>query len=87
MAWYAPELSAAVLNGVAKGISVKEFRPYDPITREQSVKMITNAVYQGNVSPAEINFSDAPEIAIWAKPEVAALTAKQVIYGYPESDV
>lgn len=83
-AWYAPELSAAVLNGVAKGISAKEFRPFDPITREQAAKMIANAAYQGNVPSAEVNFSDASSIAFWAKPEVAALTTEQVITGYPD---
>lgn len=83
-AWYAPELSAAVLNGVAKGISAKEFRPFDPITREQAAKMIANAAYKENVPAAQASFKDEELIAVWAKPEVAALTAEQVINGYPD---
>ncbi|MDU0330481.1 S-layer homology domain-containing protein [Paenibacillus sp. 3LSP] len=83
-AWYAPELSAAVLNGVAKGISAKEFRPLDPITREQAAKMIANAAYQGNVPTAQANYKDAKLIAWWAKPEVAALSTERVITGYPD---
>ncbi|GJM78078.1 hypothetical protein HMSSN139_05740 [Paenibacillus sp. HMSSN-139] len=83
-AWYVPELSAAVLNGVAKGISAKEFRPLDPITREQAAKMIANAAYQGNVPAAQANYKDAGLIAWWAKPEVAALTTERVITGYPD---
>ncbi|GGG15147.1 fibronectin type III domain-containing protein [Paenibacillus aceti] len=83
-AWYAPELSAAVLNGVAKGISVKEFRPLDPITREQAAKMTANAVYKGNVPVAQANYKDKDSIAWWAKPEVAALSTERVITGYPD---
>lgn len=83
-AWYAPELSAAVLNGVAKGISAKEFRPFDPITREQAAKMIANAAYQGNVPAAQANYKDDMLIAWWAKPEVAALSTERVITGYPD---
>lgn len=83
-AWYAPELSAAVLNGVAKGISAKEFRPLDPITREQAAKMTANAVYKGNVPAAQANYKDAKLIAWWAKPEVAALSTERVINGYPD---
>jgi len=83
-AWYVPELSAAVLNGVTKGISAKEFRPFDPITREQAAKMIANAAYKENVPAAQVSFKDGNMIAVWAKPEVAALTAEQVINGYPD---
>ncbi|KFM92910.1 fibronectin type III domain-containing protein [Paenibacillus macerans] len=83
-AWYAPELGAAVLNGVARGFSDKEFRPYDPINREQAAKMIANAAYKGMLPAAGIRFKDADMIAFWAKPEVAALTSEQVINGYPD---
>nr|WP_242069409.1 S-layer homology domain-containing protein [Paenibacillus dendritiformis] len=83
-AWYVPELGTAVLNGIAHGFSVKEFRPFDPITREQAAKMIANAAYKGSIPVSEINFRDADMIAFWAKPEVAALTSEQVISGYPD---
>ncbi|KHF32070.1 Endo-1,4-beta-xylanase A precursor [Paenibacillus sp. P1XP2] len=83
-AWYVPELSAAVLNGIARGVSAKEFRPFDPITREQAAKMIANAAYQGNVPTAQANYKDAGLIAWWAKPEVAALSTERVITGYPD---
>ncbi|GIP61125.1 fibronectin type III domain-containing protein [Paenibacillus woosongensis] len=84
-AWYAPELSAAVLNGVAHGFSDKQFRPQDPITREQAAKMIANAAYEkGSMPAARIKFKDADLIASWAKSEVAALTSEQIITGYPD---
>lgn len=83
-AWYAPELSAAVLNGVAHGFSDKQFSPLAPITREQAAKMIANATYKGTLPAAGISFKDADLIALWAKPEVAALTSEQVITGYPD---
>ncbi|MGG1878804.1 S-layer homology domain-containing protein [Paenibacillus cisolokensis] len=83
-AWYTPELSTAVLNGVAKGFSEKEFRPFAPITREQAAKMIANAAYKGSLPTTNIRFRDANMIAVWAKPEVAALTTEQVITGYPD---
>ncbi|WP_188590898.1 fibronectin type III domain-containing protein [Paenibacillus silvae] len=82
-AWYAPELSAAVLNGVVHGFSDKEFRPFDMVTREQAAKMISNAAYD-QVPTAEVNFKDRNLIAPWAKPEVAALAVEKVITGYPD---
>ncbi|RAI89600.1 uncharacterized protein DUF1080 [Paenibacillus pabuli] len=82
-AWYAPELAAAVMNGVAHGFSDKEFRPFDMVTREQAAKMISNAAYD-HVPTAEVNFKDSNVIASWAKPEVAALTVEKIITGYPD---
>jgi hypothetical protein len=83
-AWYVPELSAAILSGVAHGFSDKEFKPQDPITREQASKMIANAVYDGLMPSGEINFKDGNSIAVWAKPEVTALSAEKVVTGYPD---
>lgn len=83
-AWYVPELSAAILSGVAHGFSDKEFRPQDPISREQASKMIANAVYDDSLPEGEIRFRDAKTIAVWAKPEVTALTTEKVINGYPD---
>lgn len=82
-AWYAPELSAAVINGVAHGFSDKEFRPFEMVTREQAAKMISNAAYD-HVPTAKVNFKDSNVIASWAKPEVAALTVEKIITGYPD---
>jgi hypothetical protein len=83
-AWYVPELSTAILSGVAHGFNDKEFRPQDPITREQASKMIANAVYDGLLPGGEINFKDSNNIALWAKPEVTALTTEKVVTGYPD---
>lgn len=83
-AWYVPELSVAILSGVAHGFSDKEFKPQDPITREQASKMIANAVYDGLLPEGEIHFKDTKVIAVWAKPEVSALTHEKVINGYPD---
>lgn len=85
-AWYVPELSAAILSGVAHGFSDKEFRPQDPITREQASKMIANSMYNGLIPSGEINFKDVNSIAVWAKPEVTALTTEKVITGYPDGN-
>lgn len=85
-AWYVPELSAAILSGVAHGFSNKEFKPQDPITREQASKMIANAVYDGLMPSGEIYFKDGNSIAVWAKPEVTALSAEKVINGYPDGN-
>jgi len=84
-AWYAPELGTAIMNGVAKGFSDKEFRPQDPITREQASKMLSNSFYTGDLVDGTITFKDAGNIAIWAKPEVKALSEAAVINGYPSS--
>jgi hypothetical protein len=84
-AWYVPELGAAVLNGVAKGFSDKQFRPQDPINREQAAKMIANAIYSGSLPTGDIHFKDAREIATWAHPEVVSLTEVKVIAGYPDN--
>ena len=83
-AWYAPELGAAILNGVAHGFSDKEFRPFDSVTREQAAKMLSNSFYTGELSDGEVSFKDAGTIAAWAKPEIKALTDTAVITGYPD---
>ncbi|MOA27822.1 Cellulosome-anchoring protein precursor [compost metagenome] len=46
--------------------------------------MIANAAYKNKVPAAQANFKDGDMIALWAKPEVAALTTEQVINGYPD---
>jgi len=83
-AWYIPELGTAILNGVAKGFSNKEFRPQDPITREQASKMLSNSFYLGELTEGLTGFKDAGQISVWAKPEVKALTDVAVINGYPD---
>ncbi|WP_270619788.1 fibronectin type III domain-containing protein [Paenibacillus macerans] len=84
-AWYVPELGAAIINGVARGFSTKEFRPNSLINREQAAKMIANALYKGNLPDGYLSFKDEQEIAFWAKPEVTALTTEVVITGYPDN--
>ncbi|WP_338709191.1 fibronectin type III domain-containing protein [Paenibacillus amylolyticus] len=83
-AWYAPELGAAILNGVAHGFSDKEFRPFDSVTREQAAKMLSNSFYKGNLLDGDVAFKDAGTIAAWAKPEIKSLTEVTVINGYPD---
>ncbi|GIP08232.1 hypothetical protein J1TS5_04020 [Paenibacillus macerans] len=84
-AWYVPELGAAIMNGVARGFSTKEFRPNSLINREQAAKMIANAQYEGNLPDGYLSFKDVQQIAFWAKPEVTALTTEEVITGYPDN--
>ncbi|BFH26159.1 hypothetical protein J6TS7_32410 [Paenibacillus dendritiformis] len=81
-AWYYRSLRIAHANGIVKGYNLEEFRPDEKISREQAAKMLGNSI--GSKEMVELSFRDKDRIAHWAKEEVEALAAKEVIKGYPD---
>ncbi|BFH18150.1 hypothetical protein J6TS7_38080 [Paenibacillus dendritiformis] len=81
-AWYYRSLRIAHANGIVKGYNLEEFRPDEKISREQAAKMLGNSI--GSKEMTELSFRDKDRIAHWAKEEVEALAAKEVIKGYPD---
>ncbi|WP_407873343.1 fibronectin type III domain-containing protein [Paenibacillus melissococcoides] len=81
-AWYYNTLRTAYSNGVVDGYNVLEFRPDAKITREESSKMLGNAMR--NKRAATLPFTDKDKISDWAKKEVETLIAADVITGYPD---
>lgn len=83
--WYVTEMKAAVQYGIAQGFSSKEFRPDEEINREQAVKMVANVVYR--LAPEDMkenSYVDSNMISTWAKSSVNALSAANLILGYPD---
>lgn len=80
--WYYKELKVAFANHIVKGFSETEFRPNDPITREQASKMLSNAL--GNNMIGDKVFKDQPKISHWAEQEVKSLASLNIVQGYPD---
>ena len=86
--WYYPYVASARQNGIISGTSPEEFGTGQSITR-QDMAVILNRVYAmaGYSSTGEAaRFRDEEEIAGYAKPAVAALSAAGILRG-TEDDV
>jgi hypothetical protein len=69
--WAKNEIDIAVTNGVCNGVSATEFRPNDPITREQAAVMIANYRKIADSTLDKLNkYQDANNVSSWAKPSV-----------------
>ena len=83
--WFYGAVSWAYNNGIINGVSAEEFRPQDPITREQMCKMIGIALE--NVLGKELSaeraktFLDDADISDWAKEWVNKCSAEGLITG------
>ncbi|MET1174484.1 OmpL47-type beta-barrel domain-containing protein [Paenibacillus amylolyticus] len=86
-AWYAPELNAAIVNGIAKGFSALEFRPVALVNREQAAKMLINVLLSEGAKPeaSELQFNDESDIAVWAAKDVKMAMEEQLVKGYPDN--
>ncbi|WJM05891.1 S-layer homology domain-containing protein [Paenibacillus sp. PK1-4R] len=86
-AWYARELNAAIVNGIAKGFSTLEFRPEALVNREQAAKMLINVLLSEGVAPAVTvqQFSDESDISVWAFEDVKMAMEQQLVKGYPDN--
>ncbi|ARR10748.1 fibronectin type III domain-containing protein [Paenibacillus bovis] len=82
--WYTPELKAAIRYGIAKGFSAEDFRPDQEIDREQAAKMLSGALYSLVAETDQMNYADASDVSVWARPEVSGLTATEIVEGYPD---
>jgi hypothetical protein len=86
--WFAPNVLAAVKNGMIKGYEDNTFRPHDPITR-QEIGTIIGSILNENISDAQIAeilsvYND--EVADWAKFNVALSVKAGIIQGLPGNE-
>lgn len=84
--WAKNEIDIAVTNGVANGISELEFRPNEPITREQAAKMISNYMKLNDSNHDKIEkYSDKNKISAWAVDSVEGMVEKGYMNGYDDN--
>ncbi|MCT4620795.1 MAG: S-layer homology domain-containing protein [Marinisporobacter sp.] len=78
--WFYPYVNAAYKEKIVSGLGY-EFKPNDPITREQMAVIITQAL---KLNKAKINYEikDMNEVSEWAKVEVSTVFDNKIIVGY-----
>lgn len=83
--WYYGAVSWAYNKGIINGVSATEFRPQDPITREQMCKMIgialENILGKKLSADGAKTFLDDAKISGWAKEWVNKCSAEGLITG------
>lgn len=86
--WYANEIQAAVNAGIMSGDADGNFRPNDPISRQEMAKVIVNAYLTKHtaqeIETGDIDFTDSGEIAEWAREPVARAAALGLVNGMPD---
>ncbi|MDO5806745.1 MAG: S-layer homology domain-containing protein [Eubacteriales bacterium] len=84
-AWYQQAVTWAYQTRITSGVLPNEFRPNDPISREQLVVML----YRYSGSPAvsdalhKKHYADAKQVSDWAQPAMNWAIANGVITGIP----
>ncbi|MEF9991015.1 MAG: S-layer homology domain-containing protein [Romboutsia sp.] len=85
--WAKNEIDIAVTNGVAQGISDKEFKPDEFITRQEAAKMIANYKKVTNTKHDKIDsYRDANLVDSWAKDAVEGVIEAGYMKGYSEDN-
>ncbi len=88
--WYAGVVGTAINHGLIEGYNDGNFRPNQPITREEAAMIMSHAMnYTGqsttltdNAVQAQLNrFSDRSEVSNWAKKAVAATAQSSIVGG------
>ena len=83
--WAKNEIDIAVTNGVCNGVSETEFRPNDPITREQAAKMISNYMKLDDSNHDKLDkYSDKNKVSSWALNSVEGIIEKGYMNGYED---
>ncbi len=76
------------MNGINAGVTGKNFRPDEQITREEMAVMLTQAYeikYGVEMTGQSAQFSDASDISDYAKSAVYAMKSGGIISGYPDN--
>ncbi len=75
--WAKNEIDIAVTNGICQGVSSTEFKPNDPITRDQAAVMIANYLNIKDINYDKMSkFKDKNQVSSWAKSSVESLLEK-----------
>ncbi len=80
--WYTESILRLSDAGVMQGNGLGNVRPMAKVTRQEAITMIARAFLIGRAdTEAELSYSDADEIAAWAKNYVAGMTEMGYITG------
>lgn len=80
--WFAGAVQAAASTGYIKGYPDGTFRPLQKINRQEAASILMGVLKVEGTAP--LQFTDAWQIASWARSAVASLVAKGVINGLPD---
>jgi hypothetical protein len=79
--WFAQDVKSALADGFVNGYPDGTFRPQDEVSRQEAACMLTKLLkLDGATTPG---FSDAGDIASWARSSVSNLVAAGIMAGYP----
>lgn len=82
-AWYQEAVTLASSAGIMNGAGGK-FNPNAKITRQEAAVALVNAYSLSGKGDGSVNFTDAANIAAWAKEQVEALASFGYISGRPD---
>lgn len=86
-AWYRDPVGSAYGASLMFGYPENVFRPMNPVTREEAV-VILNRVHKyltgSLLTGVDGNFTDASGIAPWAIDSVDAMSAHEIVNGFPD---
>ena len=84
--WARDEIDIAVTNGVCNGKTKTEFKPDDPISREEAAVMISNYTKISDKNLDKISkYKDGPNVSNWSKEAVEGVLEKGYISGYSDN--
>lgn len=84
--WFYEDVSRVYGAGIVQGKSADQFKPQDPITREEAACMLVRALgYKGVQLPkaGEPDFIDRRKVSSWAVPEVSRAAGSGLVVGQP----
>lgn len=84
-AWYAPYIAQAIENGIANGVSEREFGVGKSITRQDFVTMLYRSLNTGEEYEGVLGFDDASDIAEYARSAVGYFVDLGAVSGYPDN--
>lgn len=83
--WAKSAIDIAVTNGVCNGVTTTQFKPNDPITREQVAVMLSNYKKLTDNNHEEIyKFTDKAQISSYAKDSVEGVVERGYMSGYSD---
>lgn len=85
--YFYSDVRKAVEAGIVKGDENGYIKPYDNITREEAVVILSRAFKVQEASSTKNDFADKEDISIWAKREMESFANKNYINGYLDNTI
>ena len=87
--WATSAISTAAANGLVSGFPDRTFRPEQPVTRTETLVVLTNALGSAAVPAAvpvdlSTRYRDAAAIPSWANAQIAAASQAGLVVSYPD---